>query len=80
VVGAVIAGLIARARIPSLITTLAISFILVAMTDWISGSQQILDLGTSFQRIATDELLGFRANAGGACHALAGTVGGSGLR
>lgn len=57
-VGVVIAALITRARIPSLIATLAASSILIAMIDWISGSQQILDLGQSFQAIATDDLFG----------------------
>ena len=58
VVGAVVAGLIARARIPSLIATLAVSSVLVAVIDWISGSQQILNLGASFQQVATGELFG----------------------
>jgi ribose transport system permease protein len=57
-VGVVIAALITRARIPSLIATLAVSSILIAVIDWISGSEQILNLGTSFQQIATDELFG----------------------
>ena len=58
IVGVFVAALITRVRIPSLIATLAVSSVLVAMIDWISGSQQILSLGSSFQRIATDELLG----------------------
>lgn len=58
IVGVVIALLIVRARILSLIATLAVSSILIAVISWISGSQQILDLGLSFQKIATDELLG----------------------
>lgn len=57
-VGVVIATLIVRARIISLIVTLAMSSILVAMINWISGSQQILNLGLSFQKIATGELFG----------------------
>ena len=57
-VGVVVAVLIARVRIPSLIATLAVSSVLVAVIDWISGSQQILNLGTSFQRVATGELIG----------------------
>jgi ribose transport system permease protein len=57
-VGVVIATLIVRARIMSLIVTLAASSILIAMIAWISGSQQILNLGASFQSIATDELFG----------------------
>lgn len=58
VVGLILATLIVRARIPSLIATLAMSSILIAMINWISGSQQILELGASFQKIATDELFG----------------------
>ncbi len=58
VVGVVLTTLIVRARIPSMIGTLALSSILIATTNWMSGSQQILDLGSSFQRIATDELFG----------------------
>lgn len=58
VVGVVMALLIVRARIISLIATLAMSSVLIAVIDWISGSQQILDLGQSFQKIATDELFG----------------------
>jgi ribose transport system permease protein len=58
VVGLVITALIVRARIGSFIATLAVSSILLAVIDWISGSQQILNLGTGFQAIATDKLLG----------------------
>jgi ribose transport system permease protein len=57
-VGVVISVLITRARIPSLIATLAVSSILIAVIDWISGSAQILNLGTSFQQLATDDLFG----------------------
>ena len=54
----VIAALITRARIPSLIATLAVSSILIAVIDWISRSQQILNLGSPFQAIATDGWFG----------------------
>lgn len=57
-VGVVIATLIVRARINSFIATLAMSSVLIAMIDWVSGSQQILDLGLSFQKIATNQLFG----------------------
>ncbi len=57
-VGVVIALLIVRARILSLIVTLGVSSVLIAVINGISGSQQILDLGSSFQAIATDELFG----------------------
>ena len=45
-------------RIDSFIATLGISSILLAMTAWVSDSQQILDLGEGFQKIATNEILG----------------------
>jgi ribose transport system permease protein len=57
-IGVVICLLIVRAHIGSFIATLAMSSILLALTDWISGNQQILNLGNSFQAIATDKFLG----------------------
>jgi len=57
-IGVVITGLVVRARIGSFIATLAMSSILLAVIDWISGSQEILNLGSRFQAIATDRLLG----------------------
>jgi ribose transport system permease protein len=50
--------LITRARIDSFIATLGISSILLALIAWISDSQQILDLGASFQSLGTGQLLG----------------------
>jgi ribose transport system permease protein len=50
--------LIVRARIDSFIATLGVSSILLALISWISGSQQILDLGTSFQNLGSGQLLG----------------------
>ncbi len=41
VIGVVVAGLIVKARIPSLIATLAMSSILIALIDWLSGSEPI---------------------------------------
>jgi len=58
VIGVVIAALIVRARINSFIATLAMSSILIALTDWISGSQPIVVVTTSFQKIATGQLFG----------------------
>jgi ribose transport system permease protein len=49
---------ITRFRIDSFIATLGISSVLLAMIQWIANSQQIVDLGESFQRIATNEVLG----------------------
>jgi ribose transport system permease protein len=50
--------LIVRARIDSFIATLGVSSVLLALISWISGSQQILDLGTSFQNLGAGQLLG----------------------
>ncbi len=57
-IGVVISQLIVRARIGSFIATLGMSSVLLAITNWISGGQQILNLGPSFQAIATDTFLG----------------------
>jgi ribose transport system permease protein len=57
-IGAVSGALIVRARIDSFIATLGMSSILLALIDWVSGSQQILNLPGSFQGLATNELLG----------------------
>jgi ribose transport system permease protein len=57
-VGVLIWFLVVHARISSFIATLGVSSILLAMIAWVSGSQQILNLGTSFQNIATNELFG----------------------
>jgi ribose transport system permease protein len=57
-IGATSGALIVRAKIDSFIATLGMSSILLAMTAWVSGSQQILDLPQSFQNLATNELLG----------------------
>jgi ribose transport system permease protein len=50
--------LIVRAQIDSFIATLGMSSILIALIAWVSSSQQILDLGASFQAIGTNQLLG----------------------
>jgi ribose transport system permease protein len=50
--------MIVRARIDSFIGTLAVSSILLALVAWLSNSTQILNLGTTFQTIATNELFG----------------------
>jgi ribose transport system permease protein len=50
--------LVTRARIDSFIATLGVSSILAAVTTWVSGGQQILGLGGSFQDIASKELFG----------------------
>jgi Branched-chain amino acid transport system / permease component len=58
-IGAMSGALIVRAKIDSFIATLGMSSILLAMTSWVSGDQQILDLPQSFQNLATNKLLGF---------------------
>jgi ribose transport system permease protein len=48
--------LITKARITTFIATLGVSSILAAMITWVSGGQQILNLGRGFQKIATTTL------------------------
>lgn len=48
--------LITKARISTFIATLGVSSILAAMITWVSGGQQILNLGRDFQKIATTTL------------------------
>jgi ribose transport system permease protein len=48
--------LITKARITTFIATLGVSSILAAMITWVSGGQQILNLGRGFQQIATGEI------------------------
>jgi ribose transport system permease protein len=50
--------LIVGARIDSFIATLGMSSILLAMIAWVSGGQQILDLGASYQKLGTHETFG----------------------
>jgi ribose transport system permease protein len=51
--------LVVRARIDSFIATLGVSSVLLALTSWISASQQIVGLSNGFQNIATNKVLGF---------------------
>jgi ribose transport system permease protein len=57
-IGLVNGLLIVRARIDSFIATMAMTSILSALIAWISNSQQILGLATSFQDIARTEVFG----------------------
>ena len=50
--------LIVRARIDSFIATLGMSSVLLALIAWVSSSEQILNLGASFQKLGTTQLLG----------------------
>jgi ribose transport system permease protein len=57
-IGVVNGLLITKVRIDSFIATLGVSSVLLALISWISNSQQILGLGSSFQAIATTQLGG----------------------
>jgi ribose transport system permease protein len=58
VIGLVNGLLITKVRIDSFIATLGMSSVLLALISWISNSQQILGLGSSFQAIATTQFAG----------------------
>jgi ribose transport system permease protein len=57
-IGALNGLLIVKARIDSFIATMGVSSILLATIAWISDSQQILGLGSSFQSLARTEVAG----------------------
>lgn len=57
-IGVVSGLLVTKARIDSFIATLGMSSILLAVVAWLSGGQQLVNLGKSFQSVATDQLLG----------------------
>jgi ribose transport system permease protein len=57
-IGVTIAALIVKARIGSFIVTLAMSSILLALIDGISGSEPIQVVSSGFHTIATGELFG----------------------
>jgi ribose transport system permease protein len=50
--------MITRARVPSFIATLAVSSILAALTDWVSGSEQLVNLPASFSDLGNGQLFG----------------------
>jgi ribose transport system permease protein len=58
VIGLVNGLLITKVRIDSFIATLGVSSVLLALISWISDSQQILGLGSSFREIANRQLGG----------------------
>ncbi len=58
VVGAVSALLVTKAHIDSIIATLGLSSVLLALIQWVSGSQQILNLGDKFQTLGTGDIVG----------------------
>jgi ribose transport system permease protein len=57
-IGCATAFLIVRLRIDAFVATLGLSSVLTALTDWISNSQSILNLGTHYQDLATNEVFG----------------------
>ncbi len=58
VVGLASGGLIVRMRIDSFIATLAMSSVLTAIVEWLSGDQQIIVTRTGFEAMARDQWLG----------------------
>ncbi|MFD7073171.1 ABC transporter permease [Nocardioides sp. NPDC059952] len=57
-IGLVTAVVITRLRVEPIVATLAMSSILLAGMAWVSGSQQILDLGPSYRTLATTQWAG----------------------
>jgi len=57
-IGVVSGLLVTKAHIDPFIATLGMSSVLLALIEWVSGGQQLVNLGTSFQNVATDQLLG----------------------
>jgi ribose transport system permease protein len=58
VIGLTSGLLVVGARIDSFIATLGMSSVLLALIAWVSGGQQILDLGAGYQKLGTHETLG----------------------
>jgi ribose transport system permease protein len=50
--------LITKVRIDSFIATLGMSSVLLALIAWVSSSQQIIGLGSSFEKLGTTEIFG----------------------
>ncbi len=59
--GVASALLVERAKIDSFIATLGMSSILFAMVQWVSGNQQIVNLGEQFQAFSTKPVFGITA-------------------
>ena len=59
-VGALSWLMITRLRIPSFIATLGVSSVLTAVIEWVSHSEQILNLPPGFSSIGTGQLLGLQ--------------------
>jgi ribose transport system permease protein len=58
VIGLASGLLVTVVRIDSFIATLGVSSILLALIAWVSGGQQILDLGAGYQQLGTHQILG----------------------
>lgn len=58
VVGLANGLLVTKVRIDSFIATLGMSSVLLALIAWVSSSQQILGVGSSFEKLGTTEILG----------------------
>jgi ribose transport system permease protein len=58
VIGLVNGILITRVRIDSFIATLGMSSVLLALIAWVSSSQQIVGVGSSFEKLGTTEIFG----------------------
>jgi ribose transport system permease protein len=50
--------LVTKVRIDSFIATLGMSSVLLALIAWVSSSQQILGVGSSFEKLGTTEIFG----------------------
>lgn len=57
-IGAISGLLVVKVRIDSFIATLGVSSILLAVIDWVSNSQQIINVNQSVQNIASTQILG----------------------
>jgi len=57
-IGLVNGILITRVRIDSFIATLGMSSVLLALIAWVSSSQQIVGVGSSFEKLGTTEIFG----------------------
>lgn len=58
VVGLANGLLVVKVRIDSFIATLGMSSVLLALIAWVSSSQQIVGVGSSFEKIGTTEIFG----------------------
>ena len=57
-VGLINGWLVVRVKIDSFIATIAMQFVLLAVIDWVSNSEQIINLSPAFQSIAATQVFG----------------------